>query len=45
MAVAMRPIMDIDNALEVLNVAHNDKVQHVDKVVVVKRKRGSQTGT
>lgn len=45
MAVTMRPIMDIDNALEVLNVAHNDKVQCVDKIVVVNRKRGGQTET
>lgn len=43
MAVTTRPIMDIDNAVEVLNIAHNDKVQRVDKVAVVNRKRGGQT--
>lgn len=37
--------MDIDNALEVLNVAHNDKVQRVDKIGVVNRKGGGQTET
>lgn len=40
MSVTTRLIMDIDNALEVLNVAHNDKVQRVDKIGVVNRKGG-----
>lgn len=44
MAVTTRPIMDIDSALEGLNVTHNDKVQQVDKIVV-NRNRGGQTET
>lgn len=39
MAVPTRPIMDIDNALEVLNVAHSDKVR-VDKILVNRKWEG-----